>query len=252
MNKMITNTQERVLCIPAQLVGDIGIEEGFTVGYHNNLLLSFLKAGNYKFVDRDKAEEDCSLKQIIPYILVVANKTILRYVRGKAEGEVRLHGRRTVGVGGHINSSDSLNGQGGGLPAFLNCMTRELNEELGLSEISLPAYPVGYINDNTTPVGKVHLGVVYALHDAAVDLRRCTLQQPEWIPTNKIGIFDEYEVWSQHCLQHIDLLTCRRAEVEPGKFTSVQVVRKASLPGFFECLDKNNRKIIVPRQSLVA
>ena len=62
---------------------------------------------------------------------------------------------------------------------------------------------VGLINDDSTPVGQVHLGVVhlYDLERPAVSPREDALAEPEFIP---IGDFraewDRFETWSQICI----------------------------------------------------
>ena len=76
--------------------------------------------------------------------------------RTAAGADARLHHRYSIGVGGHLNPGD------GGL---LGGLRREWAEEL-VADFVPDFRLVGLLNDDTTPVGRVHLGVVYVA-DAA-------------------------------------------------------------------------------------
>src|SRR5688572_9668213 len=58
------------------------------------------------FVERRAAEQNSAWKQIIPYVVVRRGESILLLERKKKQGEVRLHGKLSIGVGGHINPVD--------------------------------------------------------------------------------------------------------------------------------------------------
>src|SRR4029077_1537526 len=76
--------------------------------------------------------------------------------RTTAGGDPRLHGRYSIGVGGHLNPGD------GGV---LGGLRREWAEEL-VADFMPDFRLVGLLNDDTTEVGAVHLGAVYVA-DAA-------------------------------------------------------------------------------------
>jgi predicted NUDIX family phosphoesterase len=111
-----------------------------------------------RFVPRGAAEDDPSLKQIIPYGLLVCGDQIFLLRRTRKGGEARLHERVSLGVGGHVNRPDAAAStlDGSVETAFL----RELEEEVIL-ESPYHHAPVGVVNDDSTPVGRVHLGIVY-------------------------------------------------------------------------------------------
>ena len=76
--------------------------------------------------------------------------------RTKAGGDARLHDLWSIGVGGHLNPGDG-DVEGG--------LRREWAEEVVAA--FEPAFePVGLLNDDTTPVGAVHVGIVFVA-DAA-------------------------------------------------------------------------------------
>lgn len=117
------------------------------------------------FVERRRAERDPDLKQIIPYTLIArrdddgqAQVLLLRRL-GKG-GEARLHDKLSIGVGGHVDADDARDVAEGELERVLDLGTqRELHEELVLEETP-SLRRVGLLNDDSNPVGAVHLGLV--------------------------------------------------------------------------------------------
>ncbi|MBC8371517.1 MAG: hypothetical protein H8E25_16055, partial [Planctomycetes bacterium] len=111
------------------------------------------------FIERRYAETHPEFKQPIPYVAICQDDKVLCLTRLSTQGEKRLHGKKSIGVGGHINPCDQSAGD-----IFANACQRELHEELILPQnATLPLTPVGIINDDTSAVGAVHLGLVYSL-----------------------------------------------------------------------------------------
>ncbi|MDP6962760.1 MAG: phosphoesterase [Planctomycetota bacterium] len=118
------------------------------------------------FIERRYAETHPEFKQPIPYVAICQDDKVLCLTRLAKQGEARLHGKKSIGVGGHINPCDQNDGD-----IFANACQRELHEELILpSDAKLPLTPVGIINDDTTAVGAVHLGLVYSLDASLLDV----------------------------------------------------------------------------------
>ena len=116
---------------------------------------------SYEVKRRGDMEEDPDYKQLIGYVLLkdVNTNEVLVYKRLVGGGEARLHGKASVGIGGHMNEVE-------GKTIFemlkINA-ARELNEEVGVSEEEAlnNLHFIGLINDDKTEVGQVHIGVVY-------------------------------------------------------------------------------------------
>jgi len=122
------------------------------------------------FLERRQAEQDSSFKQIIPYTLVLHGDEVLLLRRLSKGGEARLHGKLSIGVGGHINPID---GAGTGSEAAVGAgraaagaadvldagCRRELEEEISI-RCPYTLAPVGVINDDASDVGSVHFGLV--------------------------------------------------------------------------------------------
>lgn len=201
---MASKDDERVLCVPTANVDAIGHFQGFKASA-DVYLKALLKPGIAKFVRRGDCEHDPSLKQIIPYVVFVAGDQVFTYRRGTSQGESRLHALRSLGVGGHVAEEDAAGGCTA--EAYEMALRRELDEEVQLGaagEISL----AGLINDDSTPVGQVHLGVVhlYRLDEARVVPLEDGLAESSFMTLEEAHkLKGEFETWSQICLDHLGL-----------------------------------------------
>lgn len=158
-------------------------------------------SGAYRFVDRDSAENDPSLKQIIPYVIIRSGARIMLMKRLREQSERRLWDKYSIGIGGHLNPED---GEADFFDAFLNGLDRELHEELDiLTEYACRL--VGCINDDGTDVGKVHFGVVFQALFAgdSVRIRETTKMTGEFVEIIElVAIRSEMESWSRIVFDH--------------------------------------------------
>ena len=191
------NSTERVLVIRRALFDQLGSFHGLNPEIGRYLPV-FLDPANHFFVPRAEAEEDPSLKQLIPYVVVTSGGKLLHYRRGSGSGEQRLLKKGSVGIGGHINDGDGL-GQDFDQAAYQRALMRELQEELVISSAFVER-PLALLNDDSNPVGAVHLGIVH----------QCQLGSPE-VSANEAAIaelgflsleelqerLDQLETWSQ-------------------------------------------------------
>jgi predicted NUDIX family phosphoesterase len=104
------------------------------------------------FRPRPDAEDDPTWKQVIPYVVLFDGDAIFLMRRTRAGGDDRLHDRYSIGIGGHVNPEDGDVSRG---------LLREWNEEIE-ADFTPPFAPIGVLNDDSNPVGAVHLGLVYA------------------------------------------------------------------------------------------
>lgn len=156
------------------------------------------------FVERRWAETHPEFKQPIPYVAVQRGDQLLCLTRLGAQGEKRLHGKRSIGVGGHINPCDAPDAEAtNGVELFARACLRELHEELILPDAPLPLRPIGLLNDETTPVGAVHVGLVYALdaRGAEVAIRETSAMSGGFEPLAELSRLAEaadspFETWS--------------------------------------------------------
>ena len=163
--------EEHVLVVPTAVFHSLGYFQGFNtdIDRYRNVLLD---ARHVQFLPRSEAETNPDFKQLIPYMIfchtdTFGNISIFQYVRGSGMGESRLHQKRSIGIGGHIAAEDNITGNITGKTQHSNDlyregMLRELHEEV-LLQTAFSEQCVGLINDDSTEVGSVHLGIVHRL-----------------------------------------------------------------------------------------
>jgi len=109
----------------------------------------------HEFRPRAEVEEDPSYQQIIPYVVFRHDDRYFLTHRLRASSEKRLRKLYSLGIGGHINPGDLESGD-----PILDGLKREWEEEV-VYEGHFEAKLLGLLNDESAPVSKVHLGVVF-------------------------------------------------------------------------------------------
>ncbi len=159
-----------VLVFRTDLLKELGWFQGYSleVGRHVPRLLA---PGSSFFVGRAQAEGDERYKQIIPYVVVRHEDTVLSYTRGKLSREAKLVAKRSIGFGGHVEADDwTLFTQPQEL--VLHTAVREVREELGLAVDGGRLSLIGLLNDDSDAVGRVHFGFVYTLWPESGAIKR--------------------------------------------------------------------------------
>lgn len=147
-------------------------------------------ATHARFAPRPEMEVDPAWKQLIPYLVLRDGPRYFLMHRTQAGADARLHDRWSIGVGGHCNPGDA---------GLLGGLRREWREELD-ADFEPVFEPVALLNDDTTEVGAVHLGVVY-LADAAgraVAVRETHKLEGAFASPDEIrAVADRLETWSR-------------------------------------------------------
>jgi len=159
--------------------------------------------GNHSFRSRAIIEEDPSFKQIIPYVVIQHQDQFLLARRTNRQTESRLHGKYSLGIGGHINDLEKPEAAEDVIQAGLE---RELNEEVELLGTRVSLRLAGIISDDSTPVGTVHLGLVFILQTDSprFSIRETELMTAEWASIESLRQkFDLMESWSQIVFQNV-------------------------------------------------
>ncbi|MBN2560454.1 MAG: phosphoesterase [Phycisphaerae bacterium] len=196
---------EQVLVVPTELLRRLGYFQGFT-GEVDRYIGTLLDSTHTSYRPRHEVETDPSYKQLIPYVLFChedgsGHKTLFQYTRGTKQDESRLRGGRSVGIGGHIATRDTV--VNGHANAFSEGMRRELAEEVAI-ETPYRQRCVGLINDDDTPVGRVHLGIVYLfdVERPSVFARESEIIDGGFMSIEKmLPYLDDFEMWSRICLR---------------------------------------------------
>jgi predicted NUDIX family phosphoesterase len=192
---------ERVLVVPRQVVPERASWYGLRADGIDDFLAVVEAHGRYE--PRAAMEVDPSFKQIIPYLVLRDGERYFLMRRTKAGGDARLHDRWSIGVGGHVDPGDA--GLAGGL-------RREWHEEL-VAGFEPTFTPYALLNDDTTEVGAVHLGVV-VLADAGgrpVSVRETDKLSGAFADPSEVAAgVDHLETWSRIVFDALEVAGTRR------------------------------------------
>jgi len=148
-----------------------------------------LIAAKHFFIDRPTAEASPQYRQIIPYVVIRHADSFYVLQRTAKQTEARLHHKLSLGIGGHINPGHDL---GAGLK-------KELDEEVRIDDPYELEF-AGILNDESTEVGRVHLGAVYVLHAAGprVEVLETEKMTGRFVARAELAPLREaMETWSQ-------------------------------------------------------
>lgn len=160
---------------------------------------------NKKFLLRHKpgyfqpiaAEQDPSQKQIVPYLVFRYKKKIFMFKRIGGGNEPRLYNLYSIGTGGHIDPPDNK----ADADVIEESIKRELAEELDLGG-TYKKRLIGFINDDTDDVGKVHFGLLYLVDlkspKISITKREKHVNEGSLVKIEEVDSHKEFmETWSQ-------------------------------------------------------
>ncbi len=190
---------EEILVVPRHLLLADPVA-GFSTRGVDGYLRAVREFGQFR--PRREMESDPSMKQIIPYLIVRHGARLFLFQRTSAGGEARLHGMYSIGVGGHINRGDVK----GARDVVVAGLQREIEEEL-LIQGPWQARPVGVLNDDANPVGRVHFGMVHVVdvNRPDVAVREADALSGHLAPLSEVlAAREQMETWSQLILDAVD------------------------------------------------
>jgi predicted NUDIX family phosphoesterase len=179
---------ELVLVVPRRAV----IAEPGWTGVRTYGIEAFLRvvAAEGLFAPRAGMEENPSFKQVIPYLVLRDGDAYFLMQRTRAGGDARLHDRWSIGVGGHLNPGDG---------DLVGGLRREWEEEV-VADFVPEFRLVGLLNDDTTAVGRVHLGAVYVADAAGrpVEIRETEKLSGRFASAAEVAaVAHDLETWSR-------------------------------------------------------
>lgn len=146
------------------------------------------------FMPRSDVEHDPSVLQIIPYVVFRHRDRYLLTRRLQASTEKRLRRLYSLGVGGHINPGDLEGGD-----PISDGLRREWEEEV-VYDGDFEARLLGLLNDDSAPVSRVHLGIVFLVDGTTPDIaiREQDKLSGELLTLDEMRMYYlEMESWSQ-------------------------------------------------------
>ena len=203
---------EDVLCVPRTTIFPDGAWHGLVTVGLERVLRTIRATSEYR--PRHLVEDDPSMQQIIPYCVVhhPVDGTYLLTRRLRRSSEQRLHHLYSLGVGGHVNPGDGVAGD-----PIVGGLMREWAEEVVCSSAAT-ARLVAMLNDDTTPVSRVHLGLVFLVEpDGAVT----SVREHEKLEGENLALpamrrhYLSMESWSQLVFDDLVAGAAQRAERSP-------------------------------------
>jgi predicted NUDIX family phosphoesterase len=191
---------ERVLVIPTGRFQAAGYFHGFKAT-DDVFRRAILDPAAFQFRPRYEVETDPDFKQLIPYVVLRCGGDLFHYRRGSTGMEKRLQALRSIGIGGHISEEDAR----GGIDPYQTGMQRELLEEVVI-DCKWTEHFLGFINDDRTPVGSVHLGVVHMfdLELPNVRSKEDAVAGAGFAPLAELAAqAEQFETWSQFVLTEL-------------------------------------------------
>ena len=181
--------------------------------------LEDIQSDEYQFLNRKIVDSDSLLynsigryfPQILPYIAITDGQgKYLSYSRNGTE--TRLHGSRSIGIGGHVDiydSYDTYNEEDTYWQSIeatiLSACRRELEEEILWQDYDdyLAVDFDKLIVDTSNSVGSVHVGLFTTLVYPNAK-PQAELHDAQWITLDELkSNIDEYESWSQIIIKEL-------------------------------------------------
>lgn len=158
---------------------------------------------------REVLESDPDSRHFITYVTLMNDKNeVYVYSRTPAAGEERLHGKCSVGLGGHININDlvlesdlSVNV----LESIHRCAVNEVKEEARIDLNDYRASVSKWIMSNDSAVDRQHLGWSIIVQVGDYDLGKSPELDHEFIGWRSIdeALEMNLESWSRKVLQDL-------------------------------------------------
>lgn len=135
-------------------------KSGFVPMSERRAALVLERAGLW-FGPRAELENEEGFRQIIPYVVLQVGSHLVRYTRTRSGKEARLHDLVSIGLGGHVDLSDVVTRDSriDLLGTLGRAAKREVSEEVGNLKVEHMRW-IGMLVDDTTAVGRVHVGFV--------------------------------------------------------------------------------------------
>ncbi len=196
--------KEKILCVKRNLFPGSWVGQKVILNPGEKEFFDICSRTKFQWIERDIAETDPSFKQIIPYIILQTKNREKTAIYKRHGTEKRLHDLWSCGIGGHINPQDNFNASSSFKEILIAGMKRELDEEIIQRPKNQIPFFAGIINEETTAVGSVHMGVVFRLitDTPAQFVPGDELKNFQWENTANLD-FLNMELWSSLALELI-------------------------------------------------
>lgn len=146
-----------------------------------------------EFLPRPQMEEDPLYKQIIPYLIFKFQDRYFLMQRKSTSSEQRLKNKYSLGIGGHMRQEDMQQAK-----TIFDWAHREFHEEIDYQGC-FTIKTLGMLNDDSNPVGQVHVGLVLLLEGDCDAIKiRSELKSGQLLTVQELQAhYNDMETWSQ-------------------------------------------------------
>lgn len=134
---------------------------------------------------RADVEENSLWQQVISYIVFKYRDSCFVYRYLENASEKRLKNDFMVGIGGHIDMADGAEGD-----VIETAVVREWDEEVKYDGV-LSRKIIGILNDDSRPVERVHVGLVYLFEGDTpnIEVREKDVLEGKMVPFKNLGAY---------------------------------------------------------------
>ena len=148
---------ENILCCPKDLITGLFRGRCYIGNADATALTEVFLGPNAVFRSRDEVEEDASVVQALPVVVVRnADGDVLRLRRREKTKDNPLHDKIVLWAGGHVRCEDADNGD-----PLVHCAIRELEEELRLQVERSSLRLIGATYFGNGERTSKHVGIIY-------------------------------------------------------------------------------------------
>lgn len=187
---------EQIVVLPRVALAPFGLWHGFSTNHVQEILVCIEQC--YQLHPRSAMENDPTFKQIIPYLVVKHKDSYFVMQRTAHASEQRLRNKLSLGVGGHLRQEDMRGSR------VVDWALREWHEEVDYHD-DYTVEVLGLLNDDSNPVGQVHLGCVLLVHASTNAMTvKSELKSGQFMTYDEcIQRYDQFESWSQIVLDFV-------------------------------------------------
>jgi len=212
--------RSRVMVFPSPRLAEIGHFHGIRRD-HETYFGALVNPSTAVPLSRHRAELDSDYKQIVSYVLIRHQDSLLRFTRGTVStiGDY-FYGQYSLGFGGHVENTDwntnlvllpeadtNVAPFGANDYGYSNAVRRELHEEIGIDPGDVSPHnfrTIGVLNDDSTELGRRHFAFVHLLElpEPTFARKEIAVRDLRLVPIASLSQdFAGYEYWSKLCIQ---------------------------------------------------
>ena len=154
-----------------------------------------------EFHPRSIMETDPRYKQVIPYLVFTHGGKYFLMQRTAQASEQRLKNKYSLGIGGHMRREDFVTSD------IMDWAQREFREEINYNGTHI-VKPLGILNDDSNPVGEVHIGCVLLLEGDSSEISvKSELRSGGLVTLDEcLPYYEMMEGWSKIVLDTLKIL----------------------------------------------